>query len=176
MIFTVQQACDFFSVCRKTIYRWCSSGRLCFFRTLGGHRRIVINKAKESNAVDLAYCRVSSCKQKDDLNRQVEFMRENTPPQTLIVKDIGSGVNFRRQKLRFLLQQCLAGKVKRVFVAYNDRLARIGLDLFRTLFTLLGIELVSIGQKHETREESLASDIVAIMHSFSSKSYSMRRG
>ncbi|NEP01193.1 MAG: recombinase family protein [Symploca sp. SIO2E9] len=43
----------------------------------------------------ICYCRVSSTKQRDDLARQVEFMRQQYRGSQ-VLKDIGSGVNFKR--------------------------------------------------------------------------------
>lgn len=39
------------------------------------------------------YCRVSSHGQKDDLERQIKYMKEKYP-NNVIIKDIGSGINF----------------------------------------------------------------------------------
>jgi len=52
----------------------------------------------------ICYFRVSSPKQKDDLARQVVYMRQRFPDAE-IVKDIGSGLNFKRKGLLSLLDR-----------------------------------------------------------------------
>ncbi len=54
----------------------------------------VINKIKRK----ICYCRVSSNKQKEDLERQINYMKEKYPNYE-IIKDIGSGLNFKRKVL-----------------------------------------------------------------------------
>ncbi|TRU67969.1 MAG: hypothetical protein EWV55_01510 [Microcystis viridis Mv_BB_P_19951000_S69] len=56
-----------------------------------------VNGAARASLV--CYCRVSSIKQRDDLERQVSFMR-GFYPEAEIIKDIGSGLNFQRKGLR----------------------------------------------------------------------------
>jgi len=44
---------------------------------------------------NICYCRVSSRKQKEDLERQIEFMKKEYPFHEVIT-DIASGLNFKR--------------------------------------------------------------------------------
>ncbi|MFM6225205.1 MAG: recombinase family protein, partial [Dolichospermum sp.] len=71
----------------------------------------------------ICYCRVSSSKQRDDLDRQIAYM------QSLYPKDIGSGLNFKRKGLRSLLDRLLQGNKFILVVACRDRLARFGFEL-----------------------------------------------
>nr|WP_293031240.1 recombinase family protein [Moorena sp. SIO3I8] len=45
------------------------------------------------------YARVSSRSQKADLEQQVQFLKSRYP-EAEIIKDIGSGLNFRRKGLQ----------------------------------------------------------------------------
>jgi hypothetical protein len=60
-----------------------------------------LNKYIEDNNIQInqkkliCYCRVSSQKQKADLERQINVMKEKYPNH-LIISDIGSGLNFKR--------------------------------------------------------------------------------
>ena len=88
---------------------------------------------RESADVALVcYCRVSSAKQRDDLARQVAFMRERYP-NAEIVSDIGGGLNFRRKGLVTLLERLQRGDKLRIVVAHRDRLARFGFELIQWL-------------------------------------------
>ena len=63
---------------------------------------------ESTDAVLVCYCRVSSAKQRDDLARQVAFMRERYPGAE-IVSDIGGGLNFRREGLVSVLERLHRG-------------------------------------------------------------------
>ena len=68
---------------------------------------------KGTERKNYCYCRASSVKQRDDLERQAAFLT-----------DVGSGLNFKRKQLLYLIEECLQGRVGRVVVAYRDRLCR----------------------------------------------------
>ena len=54
----------------------------------------------------ICYCRVSSKHQQDDLDRQIKFMQEQYPNYE-IIKDIGSGINFKRPGLLKLIKKSI---------------------------------------------------------------------
>ncbi|WP_293139039.1 recombinase family protein [Okeania sp. SIO3I5] len=81
-----------------------------------------------ARASTVCYCRVSSAKQRDDLNRLVEFM-PNQYPGAEVIKDIGSGLNFKRKGLRAILDRILQGDQLQIIVACRDRLTRFGFEL-----------------------------------------------
>ncbi|MCP4110820.1 MAG: recombinase family protein [Desulfobacteraceae bacterium] len=68
---------------------------------------------------------MSSHKQKDDLERQINFMQERYPSAD-IVKDIGSGLNFRRKGLKTVLERAIRGDCITLCIARKDRLCRFG--------------------------------------------------
>jgi predicted site-specific integrase-resolvase len=68
---------------------------------------------------------VASCKQKDDFNRQVACLRECNPAAEF-VRDIGSRINFKRKRLKAILERALRGHLITLVVAHRDRLARCG--------------------------------------------------
>jgi predicted site-specific integrase-resolvase len=71
------------------------------------------------------YARVSSTKQRPDLDRQCTDLQE-AYPEHVLVKDIASGVNFKRRGMQTLLEQALKGMVSEIVVLHRDRLARLG--------------------------------------------------
>ena len=76
----------------------------------------------------ICYCRVSSRKQIEDLNRQIELMKI-TYPTYEIIKDIGSGLNYNRPGLLKIINYAMEGEIEEVIVAYKDRLTRFGYEL-----------------------------------------------
>ena len=81
------------------------------------------NKLKRN----ICYCRVSSSKQKEDLSRQIEYMK-NKFPNHEIIYDIGSWLNFKRKGLKLILNYGIEGEINELIIAYKDRLARIGYE------------------------------------------------
>jgi excisionase family DNA binding protein len=87
----------------NTLRKWANEGKIPYIKTASGQRRYNVDEfiGKQTNATTICYCRVSSPKQRDDLERQVEYMRANYP-QAEIIKDastklstgIGSGLNY----------------------------------------------------------------------------------
>jgi predicted site-specific integrase-resolvase len=50
-----------------------------------------------------------------------------------IIKDYGSGIDFKRKGLRALLERILRGDKLKIIVAHRDRLARFGGEVIQFL-------------------------------------------
>jgi predicted site-specific integrase-resolvase len=75
---------------KETLRRWSEQGRLRTSTTKGGHRRYIYKESihpdilAEDNKRSVVYARVSSKKQKQDLNRQIMFLRERFPNHEVV--------------------------------------------------------------------------------------------
>ena len=76
---SIKEASEFLGVSMDTLRRWERTGKITSFRTEGGHRRYEkkdLIKFKKDDSVEpritIAYCRVSSSDQKEDLQRQIQ--------------------------------------------------------------------------------------------------------
>jgi predicted site-specific integrase-resolvase len=125
-----RKAAQILGVHPNTLRRWADAGKIAHVRTEAGQRLYDVDSfiGKSSQRIGVCYCRVSSAKQKDDLERQVEFMRSKFPGYQ-IVTDIGSGLNYQRKGLKSLLGRLLDREKLRLVVAHRDRLARFGFEL-----------------------------------------------
>jgi len=93
----------------------------------------------------ICYARVSSQKQADDLQRQVQDLRNAFPNHT-ILSDIGSGLNFTTRKgFLSLLDRALNGDLEEVVVMHKDRLCRFGIELVEHIFKRSSTKLVVYG-------------------------------
>lgn len=97
------------------------------------------------------YARVSNIKQKKDLENQVQLLKtfcfQNGYVLNGIYQDTASGINFEKRKEFFdLLDEVLAGKVRRVIITYKDRISRIGFEVFSYLFAKHGCELIVMSE------------------------------
>lgn len=164
------KACQYFGVHASTLRRWASLGNIEFKRTIGNQRiyNISSNKSLDTGITkknSYIYTRVSSSKQKDDLDRQSAFLQSKFPNHTLI-KDIGSGLNFKRRGLLKLLTMSNKGLVEEVVVASKDRLCRFGFDLLKWQFEQCSVKLVVLDKIDKTPEQEFTEDILSILQVF----------
>ena len=85
-----------------------------------------------NNKEKICYCRVSSQKQKEDLERQINLMKELYPNHR-IISDIESGINFNRKGLQELINMAIKNQIDEVVIEYKDRLARFGFELIENI-------------------------------------------
>jgi excisionase family DNA binding protein len=179
-LYTVFQAAEATGLSTVTIRRWADEGKIYSVRTKGGHRRVDVSEylfpkpTENGHNITVCYCRVSSAKQKDDLQRQVEFMR-NKHPNAEIVKDIGSGINFKRKGLLSILERSMSGSVVTLVVAYRDRLARFGAGIIEFILNRNGGKLVVLSEVSLSPEEELTRDLLTILHVFSCRLHGLRK-
>lgn len=130
----------------------------------------------ENERQKIAYCRVSTLKQKEDLERQKKYMMEKYPTYRIIT-DIGSGLNFKRKGLNEIIEEAIKGNVEEVVIAYKDRLARFGYELIETLIKKYsGGKIIVINKnEEETPTEELTKDIVSIMNVYVAKVNGLRK-
>jgi len=131
----------------NTLRRYANNGTIEFIKTKSGQRRYNVDAYLDlqQQTSTICYCRVSSPKQRDDLARQVEFMQSRYP-NTEIVKDIGSGLNYKRKGLKSLLERAMQGDKLEIVVAHKDRLVRFGFELIEWLVQQNGGKIVVLKQ------------------------------
>ena len=161
---------------QNTLRRYSDEGRIQTIRTASGQRRYDVDAfvRESADAVVVCYCRVSSAKQREDLVRQVCFMRERYP-NAEIVSDIGGGLNFRRKGLVSILERLHRGDKLRIVVAHRDRLARFGFELIQWLAEQNGGGVLVLNNADYSPEQELTQDILAILHTFSCRLHGLRR-
>ena len=166
----------------QTMRKWEATGELLPTRkTAGGTRYYSLNDLYGNHTSDtptLCYARVSSRDQKADLDRQQLVLETYCAAKgwnTEIIKDLGSGMNYRKKGLHLLLDKILQRKIKRLVITHKDRLLRFGAELIFSLCEAQGIEIVIIHQgKQPAFEEELAQDVLEIITVFSAKLYGRR--
>lgn len=120
----------------------------------------------------IGYCRVSSRKQKDDLERQVQYVKEYMIAkgyQFEIITDIGSGINYNKQGLKRLIDMITNNEVEKVVILYKDRLVRFGYELIENLCLKYETTIEVIDNTEKTEEQELVEDLVQIITVFSCK-------
>lgn len=173
---STEKASKLLGLSPSTLRRYANNNMIKFIRSAGGHRLYEVDEFLQRNGgiETILYCRVSSSKQKDDLQRQIVELQK-LYPNSEVVKDIGSGLNFKRKGLQTLLERVMQGNKFRVVVSYRDRLARFGVDLIEHLIKQNGGELVVLNKPMDQSIESeFTEDLLAILHHFSRRMHGRR--
>ncbi len=173
----------FLGITTQTLRNWDSAGKIGTIRSPSGQRLYCVkdiyniigrvSDVKEKRKI--AYCRVSSKKQSDDLERQKDFFKCKYPDYDLVT-DIGSGINWKRQGFKTILEQAMSGDITEVMVAHRDRLCRFGFELIEWLFSKWNVKLIVLDREdNQSDTKDLADDIISIIHVFSCRQMGKRR-
>ena len=158
-----------------TLRKYADRGDIPSFRIPNGDRRFDVSGFIRQKRSVVCYARVSQPKQRGDLDRQAEFLSEKYE-NCEVVKDVGSGLNFKRKGLNAILERAMSGESLTVVVTYKDRLARFGFDLIERIITRSGGEVVVLNQINTSPVEELTRDLTAIITVFSSRLHGLRSG
>jgi predicted site-specific integrase-resolvase len=184
---SIGEAASFLGVSPQTLRRWEREGKLGpHERTPGGQRRYDLTKLRpqlfhggdKKDRLTVAYARVSSHDQKEDLVRQkrmLEMFCAQNGWRFEIINDMGSGMNYRKRGLRKLLSVILDGQVGRLVLTHKDRLLRFGSELVFSICEAKEVEVVLINQGSEpSMEEELDQDVLEMITVFSARLYGSR--
>ena len=188
-LIAIGQASRLLGVTIQTLRNWDKQGLLKPDEiTKGGSRRYKLKSLKNINknikfSVDglktIAYARVSSHDQKDDLIRQVQVLELYCAKAGFnyeVIQDLGSGMNYYKKGLTKLLNLILEGQVKRLILTHKDRLLRFGAELIFAICEAKEVEVIIInkGDENIKFEEELAKDVLEIITVFSARLYGSR--
>jgi len=166
----------------QSLRNWDNNGRLKpHHYGKGGHRYysqeqlyhyLGLKSTEPKNRKVIGYCRVSSAKQKDDLERQIQNITTYLCAKGYsfeIISDIGSGINYEKKGLKSLISMITSCEVEKIVVLYKDRLIRFGYELIEQICSKYGTTIEIIDQTEKTEEQELVEDLVQIITVFSCK-------
>lgn len=170
----------------KTLQRWDKAGIFPAHRNPQGRRYYTeeqvfayLGSIRKPERLHVAYARVSSAGQKDDLASQVTFLRDYVNATGVILDDvftdIASGLNYKRKNWNHLIfDLILQGQVETVYITYKDRFVRFGFDWFEELCNRYGCGIVVVNNPDTSPQRELVDDLVSIIHVFSCRVYGLR--
>ncbi len=180
---------EILNISYSTIKNYDKQGKLLIRRTETG-RRVVLREDllnyldsleilvhdDETIKHDVIYARVSSNEQKTkgDLDRQAMFLMENCRDlqKPIILKEVGSGLNDKREKIQELIHMVENNEVNRVFVTCRDRLTRFGFYYLESMFKAHGVEIIVV--KDKDKEKSVQEEITRFLKGHKDKSLSTK--
>lgn len=171
----------------KTLQRWDRDGILKANRTPTDRRYYTYDQYLQFKGIQtendirdtVIYARVSTRNQKDDLQNQVEFLKQFCNAKGIIVnqcvEDFGSGLNYNRKKWNRLLDEVMANKIKTIVISNKDRFIRFGYDWFEKFCEKFNTKIIIVNNETLSPNEELVQDIISILHVFSCRLYGLRK-
>ena len=120
----------------------------------------------------IGYARVSSKKQSDDLERQINNIKSYISSKYDsfdIITDIGSGINYTKPGLKKLIEKINKKEVDLIIVLYKDRLLRFGFELVEYFAELNNVKIEVLDKIDKNQDQELVEDLVQIITVFSCK-------
>ena len=179
--YTIHQFSKMCGITPQTLRNWDKNGTLVpHHKTPSGYRyysqeqlNFILNKSEPTQPrIVIGYCRVSSSKQKDDLQRQIDTVRLYLTSQGKpfeIITDIGSGINYNKPGLLELLRRINQNEIEKVVVLYKDRLLRFGFDLLKHMAMLHSTNIEIIDSTLKLPQQELVEDLIQIITVFGCK-------
>ncbi len=172
---------DMLNVKVNTLQRWDREKKLIAFRNPKTNRRYYTDEQiseflgkKDRRAESIViYARVSTNKQKDDLQKQIDFLRQYANAKGYIVDevitDIDSGLNYNRKKWNYLLNKIQEKRISKIIISYKDRFVRFGYDWFDNFIKRFGCELEVVNNEVTSPNEEIIQDLISIIAEFSNR-------
>ena len=172
---------------RNTIYKYAKQGKI---RTTKINDKHLIYNDDDVYAIAgispirdiVIYARVSTSKQKKDLENQIEtlklFANSNGFVVNKIYKDIASGMYFDRQNFKDMLFDVIEHKIKTVLISNKDRFSRVSFNMWKELFKSFNCDIIvmnDILENNDNDDKEIFEDIISLIHCFAMKMYSKRR-
>ena len=179
-------------LCAQTLRKLADQKKIISYKTISGQRKFdksniiqmcsnvsTVFERKDPTKINYIYTRVSSRKQYDDLERQIEFIKSQKPEYNTsykLISDIGSGINFKRQGLNTILDSCMQNNIGEVVIAHKDRLSRFGFDLIKLIIEKAGGKITIINdEQNKSTEQELAEDLLSIINIYSFRQMGKRK-
>lgn len=131
-------------------------------------------QSSNNERIVVGYCRVSTPSQKDDLETQVQNVKSYMYAKGYkfdIIKDIGSGINYKKKGLKELINRIENNEVSKVVILYKDRLIRFGFELIEYLCEINNVEIEVIDNSECSKEKELTDDLIQIITVFANRLY-----
>ncbi len=157
----------------RTAFRWWKAGKLDAYQLDTG--TIIVREPGSSQAPPnvALYARVSSADQKEDLERQVQRLKDYAASRgyqvTKVVSELASGLNDTRPKFIKLLTDPSIGVI---VVEHRDRATRFGLNYIEQLMQMQERRIEVIFPR-ET-DHDLVDDFIAVITSMARRIYGRR--
>ena len=185
--YSTKKVTEILGVTAQTLRNWDKEGKLKpSYVKSNGYRyyseESILSYTQErktkKNLNVVGYARVSSKKQSDDLERQINNLNtyiSSKYDSFDIITDIGSGINYNKPGLKKLIEKINKKEVDLIIVLYKDRLLRFGFELVEYFAELNNVKIEVLDKIDKNQDEELVEDLVQILTAFSCKIQGKRK-
>ena len=185
--YSTKKVTEILGVTAQTLRNWDKEGKLKpSYVKSNGYRyyseESILSYTQErktkKNLNVVGYARVSSKKQSDDLERQINNLNtyiSSKYDSFDIITDIGSGINYNKPGLKKLIEKINKKEVDLIIVLYKDRLLRFGFELVEYFAELNNVKIEILDKIDKNQDEELVEDLVQIITVFSCKIQGKRK-
>ena len=180
MWLTSKQFREKYNISPQYLYALKKNGKVKTKPFLGSQVLILDPESSDSDRSVCIYARVSTPKQKADLENQIKFLRQYLVSKGLnpeyVYSDIASGMNEDRKGLNEMMSDIISGKISKVVISHKDRLTRFGFGYLKTIFSRYNTEIEIVNLEDEKSfQDELSEDLIATIHHFSMKFYGKKK-
>ena len=185
--YSTKKVTEILGVTAQTLRNWDKEGKLKpSYVKSNGYRyyseESILSYTQErktkKNLKVVGYARVSSKKQSDDLERQINNLNtyiSSKYDSFDIITDIGSGINYNKPGLKKLIEKINKKEVDLIIVLYKDRLLRFGFELVEYFAELNNVKIEILDKIDKNQDEELVEDLLQIITAFSCKIQGKRK-
>lgn len=172
------------NISRSTLYNYTKNNTISCVKLENGYYNYdessVLAFIKKDPRINVIYTRVSTNKQKGDLERQInkitKYCKDNNIKIDNIYSEISSGIDLDRPLINKLIDDIINLKIKKVIISNKDRLTRLSFKTLEFLFSKFKTEIVVIADDgNKSNDNEIFEELISLMHVFSTTMYSNRR-
>lgn len=172
------------NICRTTLYNYTKDNIIKSNKLSNGYydydEQSVLKFIKKDNRINVLYAWVSTYKQKNDLNNQIEKLQTYCTTYNInfehTYSEISSGIDLDRIELNKLLDEVFNHKIKNIYISNKDRLTRLSFKTLEALLKKFNTNIIVINDSHnQNNDNEIFEELISLMHIFSTTMYSNRR-
>lgn len=180
-----KDAMKMLDVTRITLYNYINKGHIKATKLPNGYYEFddesIFKFMKKDKRINVIYSRVSTYKQKNDLEKQTEFLTNYCKKNNITINktysEISSGIEFDdRKEFLKLFNEVIKYKIKYIIISDKDRLTRLSFKTIKFLFEQFGAKIIVVSRKGKKYgDNEMFEELISLLHIFSTKMYSQRR-
>lgn len=180
-----KEVLKFLNISRVSLCKYVKNGSIKVTKLDNGYYdyddESVFKFAKKDVRYNYIYARVSTYKQKNDLDNQINLLNNYCTLNNIkidnIFSEISSGIDLDRKEFSKLLSDVLSYKVNSIYISNKDRLSRLSFKTLENIFIKFGTSIVVVNDLEQFKSESeeLLEELISLIHTFSTKMYSNRK-
>ena len=134
---------------------------------------------RKKERVNIIYARVSTYKQKKDLENQVNKLINHCEINEIeisnVYQEIASGIDFERKEFSTIMQLVFERKIDKIYITFKDRISRLSFMTLENIFKQFGTSIVVLNKNNIGYSDELFEELLNVIHLFSTRTYSNRR-